>query len=120
MTAEPMQPFWVVVDSATGETLEKISQTEVPHFQRAYSKEIAAGTHRIVGPFTEADVGASQRVAELEASLRRAIFDFETIKTLNSHGASDRTYIDWLRNAARDGEERASAAISCKTREESQ
>lgn len=53
-----------------------------------------------------------ERIAALEKALERAAEDFRTIKTLNSHGASDQTYIGWLRSNAEQGERRARSALT--------
>lgn len=51
----------------------------------------------------------------LREALDLAAEDFRTIKTLNSHGASDQTYIGWLRSNAEQGERRARRALTGDT-----
>lgn len=53
----------------------------------------------------EADLFVEKaRVEEAAVALARAADSFKTVQTLNSHGASDRTYIEWLRSVARAAE----------------
>lgn len=43
----------------------------------------------------------------LRMALEQAALDLQVIQTLNAHGASDKTYLDWLRSNAREAETRA-------------
>jgi hypothetical protein len=48
----------------------------------------------------------------LREALKTAVANFQIIQSLNSHGASDQTYIGWLRNSAAAGEQDARAALT--------
>lgn len=44
--------------------------------------------------------------SDLREALEVAADDLKNIQTLNSHGASDQTYVDWLRSNAKEAEAR--------------
>jgi hypothetical protein len=80
--------------------------------------ESAAGTIRQLYKQPRATPPVPVNVAKLAIeALRKSADAFKVIQTLDSHGASDQTYINWLRSCAREAELQAReilAAIRAK------